>query len=95
MLGVGFFIASFLTCYDVQRKLDEISEEFYFEPTGTNFTTKTGSVLLDLTFRAKPDVIVDKLELEVNGLRFQPSEWNPIKVSPQYTDTWTFDLAEN
>jgi hypothetical protein len=93
-LVVCFSVASFLTYYDVWRKLDEIGGEFFFEPTGNDLTTVTGSVLLNVSFRAKPNVIVDKLELEINGLRFQPSKWNPIKVSPQYTDTWTFDLAE-
>ncbi len=93
LLGGGLFIAAFLTYYDVKRKLNEISEEFYFEPTGTSVTTKTGAVLLGVTFRAKPDVVVQKLQLEINGIRFTPSQWVPFVVSPQYTEVWTFELA--
>ncbi len=56
-------------------------------------TTKTGSVLLNVTFQAKPSVIVNQLYLAVNGIRFKPSKWTPIEVCPQYTNTWTFNLA--
>src|SRR4030043_1730793 len=50
LIGLGLFIASFLTYNDLKKKLDEIKEEFYFEPTGNSFTTKTGSVLLNVSF---------------------------------------------
>ena len=61
LLGSGLFIAVFLTYYDVKRKLDEIGEEFYFEPTGMDVTTKTGEVLINATFRAKPSVIIGQI----------------------------------
>ena len=92
LLGLGLFIAAFLTYNDVKRKLDERGEEFYFEPTGASVTTKEGSVLLQICFTAKPKVVVDKLALDIGGMHFSPAEWKPIVVSPQYTDIWTFDL---
>lgn len=93
LLGGGLFFAAFLTYYDVKRKLDEISEEFYFEPTGTSVTEAIGVVHINVTFQARPKVIVDKLALVINGVRFDPSEWSPIAVFPQYTDNWVFELS--
>ena len=94
LLGIGYFIAAFLTYNDVKRKLDKIEEEFFFEPTGISVTTKTGSVHLNATFRVKPSAIVDNLYLEINGLRFSPVKWTPFKVSPQYTSSWGFNLVD-
>ena len=78
LLGGGLFIAAFLTYYDIQRKLDDTSEEFFFEPIGVSVTEITGAVHLNVTFRAKPSVIVSQLYLEINGTRFKPSKWIPI-----------------
>ena len=94
LLGAGLYIAAFRTYNDVKRKLDDIGEEFFFEHTGISVTTKTGDVLINATFRAKPSVIVDELYLEIKGIRFPPSKWTPFSVSPQYTNTWTFKLGE-
>jgi hypothetical protein len=93
LLGIGLFIASFLTYYDVKRKLDEMSEEFYFEPTGNDLTETNRTVHLNVTFRAKPKVIVDELYLDINGMRLAPLRWAPFVVSPQYTDNWAFALS--
>jgi hypothetical protein len=93
LLGVGLFISAFLTYNDLKQKLDAISEEFFFEYTGIGLTTKNGVLYLNVTFKAKPSVIVDKLHLEINGLRIAPTEWKPFKVSPQYTNSWAFNLS--
>ena len=93
LLGVGLFVAAFLTYNDVKQKLDEASEEFYFEPTGVSVTEALGTVHINVAFRARPKVIVDKLALVINEVRIPPSEWSPIAVFPQYTDNWTFDLS--
>ncbi len=79
--------------YRISLKSNEAVEEFFFEYTGFGITTKTGSVYLNATFRAKPKVIVDGLWLDINGVRFPPLEWKPFIVSPQYTSSWGFDLA--
>ena len=93
LLEIGLFIASFLTCYEVKRRLDETAQEFYFEPTGNSFTEKNGTVHLNVTFRANPKVIVDELYLDINGMPFAPLGWSPFVVSPQYTDNWAFALS--
>jgi hypothetical protein len=86
---------------DIIRKIGDIIgakpdavEEFFFEPTGSGITTKTGIEHLQVTFRARPKVIVDTLHLDINGLRFAPLEWSPFSVSPQYTSYWAFDLSD-
>ena len=91
-----------------QQKLDEIEArlkaerynkttkitEFFFEPTGNTLTTKTGLVVINITFRGDPDVTVDKLFLEIDGDRVVTLKgMMPLKVFPQYTDIWQFDLS--
>ena len=95
LLFIGFFIAAFLTYNDIKRKLDSMTVNFFFEPTGNDLTTTAGLVMLNVTFKANPSVIVDKLFLEIDGSRIASSKGiTPFKVSPQYTDNWTFDLAD-
>lgn len=94
LLLIGLFIASFLTYYDLKRKFDAMAVDFFFEPTGMGLTTKAGLVYINATFKSNPGVIVDKLFLEIDGSRIASSSGvMPFKVSPQYTNSWAFDLS--
>jgi len=100
LFGMGWFMAFVMTYHEMrlqkislEKQLIEVKEEFYFEPTGVSVTTKTGEVLINATFRAKPSVLVQELRLEINGTRIAPLGEKPFAVSPQYTDVWSFKLA--
>ncbi len=88
-----FLFATLVRVFDDTGWFNRWKQEFFFEHTGMSLETSTGAVLLNVTFRAKPKVIVQKLHLEINGIRFEPSNWAPFEVSPQYTNMWEFELA--
>jgi hypothetical protein len=84
LLAIGLPIASFFAFHKVRLQRDALSnkDEFFFEPTGSSVLTKTGVMHINVTFRARPKVIVDKLYLDISGERFAPLEWMPFSVSP-------------
>lgn len=83
-------------CVEIRKLKEQLHADegtLFLEPTGNNVTSTSEVVYINVAFRAVPKTIVTRLELEIDELRVEPVVWSPFSASPQYTDTWRFDLA--
>lgn len=94
LLAVGYFVASFLTYYEVRKKLDENSSENFFLELTEMWGGTACSVVMQICMISEPKVIVDALYLLVENYKIYPCDWSPITVKTQKTSAWEFDYKD-
>lgn len=96
LLFVGFFIAATLTYYDLYRQVEKQKRQsaFHFEYADSGMTTKDGRLFFYVSFFSNIDMIVENLQLELYGTRFQPLDWSPFKLKYIHNKHFVFNISE-
>jgi len=77
---------------ELQQSIKEQKQSgFHLEFNDQSILTTDNKLLLGITFFSAIAVIVDNLQLEYKGEKFQPFEWSPFRLEHIHSKNYIFD----